>query len=425
MVMRYTCGISAGAPAAELLARALLLLLALVPVGCRKEPAAAPKVPPVVQVLTVEKVDVERSTTFIGQLDSPQNVDVRARVESFLDTMLFKEGSEVKAGDPLFELVKAPFEERLAAAKAALAEANAALAKSKLDVSRLKPLAQQNAVPQKELDAALTAFDVNQATVAAAEARVKTAELELGYCDIRAPLAGRIGAKAVALGSLVGKGEPTLLATISQIDPIWFYCSVSEVDFLHAERVARTEGKKIGDLPVRLILADGTEHPELGKWVFIDRAVDTTTATIRARAEFPNPERQLRPGMFARVRVSLPSGSGNILVPERALTELQGRYFVWVVDAQNRAMQRPAEVAPIRIGSDAVVLSGLLPGDRVVVEGLQKLREGEVVNPQPFVRAAATGAAGAKPAGANPDGPNPSPDASSPANPASNQPNPR
>jgi len=393
--------------------------------ACRKEPSAGPKVPPVVQVLTVEKVDVERSTTFIGQLDSPQNVDVRARVESFLDTMLFTEGSEVKAGDPLFELVKAPFEERLAAAKAALSEANAALAKSKLDVSRLKPLAQQNAVPQKELDAALTALDVNQAAVAAAEARVKTAELDLGYCDIRAPLTGRIGAKAVALGSLVGKGEPTLLATISQMDPIWFYCSVSEVDFLHAERVARTEGKKIGDLPVRLILADGTEHPHPGKWVFIDRAVDTTTATIRARAEFPNPDRQLRPGMFARVRVSLPSGKGNILVPERAVTELQGRHFVWVVDAQNKATQRPAEVAPIRIGSDAVVLSGLQPGERVVVEGLQKLREGAMVNPQPFHRAAKPAGTGPEKAGSKPDASRPSPDAASPATPIPNQPSTR
>ncbi|MFN0127248.1 MAG: efflux RND transporter periplasmic adaptor subunit [Verrucomicrobiales bacterium] len=354
--------------------------------------------------MTVAKVDVARSTTFIGQLDSPENVDVRARVESFLDKMLFTEGLEVKAGDPLFELVKQPYEEKLAAAKAALAEANAALAKSKLDVSRLRPLAQQNAVPQRELDAALTALEVNEANVAAAEARVKTADLDLGYCDIRAPLSGRIGAKEVAIGSLVGKGEPTLLATISQIDPIWFYCSISEVDFLQAERLARSAGRKMGELPVTLILADGTEHPQQGKWIFMDRVVDPTTATIRARAEFPNPDRQLRPGMFARARVSLPAGEGNILVPERAVTELQGKNFVWVVDTQNKVTQRPVHVAPIRIGSDAVVLEGMQPGERVVAEGVQKLREGGLVEPVTFERSAEAASA---PAAAPPSGPAP------------------
>jgi membrane fusion protein (multidrug efflux system) len=254
----------------------------------------------------------------------------------------------------------------------------------------LTPLAKQNAVPQRELDAALTALDVNQANVAAAEARVKSAELDLGYCDIRAPLSGRIGAKAVAIGSLVGKGEPTLLATISQIDPIWFYCSISEVDFLKAERLARTAGRKMGELPVTLVLADGTELPQQGKWVFTDRVVDSTTATIRARAEFPNPDRQLRPGMFARVRVSLPAEQGNILVPERAVTELQGKMFLWTVDSQKKATQRAVRVAPIRIGPDAVVLEGLAPGEQVVVEGVLKLREGGTVQPVPFVRDAET-----------------------------------
>ncbi len=240
----------------------------------------------------------------------------------------------------------------------------------------------QNAAPQKDLDAALSTKEANEANVASAEAQVKSAELNLGYCDIKAPLSGRIGAKEAPIGSLVGKGEPTLLATISQTDPIWFYCYVSEVDFLQSERLATEAGRKMGELPVNLILSDGTEHPEQGKWVFIDRVVDASTATIRARAEFPNPRKVLRPGMFARVRISLPTGDGNILVPERALTELQGRNFVWVVSADNKASQRAVEVAPIRIGSDAVILKGLEPGERVVVEGVQKLREGAPVQPK-------------------------------------------
>lgn len=358
--------------------------------SCRKAPPAAAPSSPVVQAMEVTMKKVPRSTTFVGQLDSPQNVEVRARVESFLEKILFVEGDEVKAGDPLFELDRKPYEERLAAAKGTLAEARAALAKSKLDVARLTPLAAQNAVPQRELDNAVTATQVNEANLTSAEARVKSAELDLGYCDIRAPLAGRIGAKEVPVGSLVGKGEPTLLATISQVDPIWFYCSISEVDYLNADRLAREAGRKMGELPVTLILADGTEHPEPGKWVFVDRIVDPTTATIRARAEFPNPTRVLRPGMFARVRISLPTGEGNILVPERALTELQGRNFIWVLDGDSKARQRRVEVAPMRVGSDAVILKGLEPGERVVVEGVQKLREGVVAIPLTAEQVAAT-----------------------------------
>ncbi len=366
--------------------------------GCDRATAPVSMPPPVVQVMEVTKKDVERSTTFIGQIDSPQNVEVRARVESFLDKIAFTEGSEVKAGDLLFELDKKPYEQKLAAAQARLAEARAALEKSKLDVSRLTPLVDQGAAPQRELDTAKTSLEVNQASVQSAEAELKSAELDLGYCEIRAPLAGRIGAKEVSIGSLVGKGEPTLLATISQVDPIWFYCYISEVDFLHAERLASEAGRKMGELPVSLILADGTEHPEKGKWVFIDRVVDATTATIRARAEFPDPGKLLRPGMFARVRVSLPTQEGNILVPERALTEIQGRHFVWVIDAESKASQRPVEVAPIRVGSEAVVLKGLEEGERIVVEGVHKLREGAPVQAKSAKEIAAlTAAASAHP----------------------------
>lgn len=329
--------------------------------------------------MEVAKKNVPRSTTFIGKLDSPQNVEVRARVESFLDKILFEEGSEVQAGAPLFELDKKPYEEKLASAKGKLAESTAALSKSTLDVTRLTALVSQNAAPQRELDAAVTSKQVNEANLASAEAQVKSAELDLGYCDIKAPLAGRIGAKEVSVGSLVGKGEPTLLATISQVDPIWFYCAISEVDYLNAEKLASEAGRKMGELPAHLILADGSEHPDVGKWVFVDRVVDATTATIRARAEFPNSRKALRPGMFARVRVSLPSQDGNLLIPERALVELQGKSFVWVINAENKASQRPVEVFPNHVGSEVIILKGLSEGERIVVEGVQKLREGTLV----------------------------------------------
>lgn len=361
---------------------AVVLAMAVIP-ACKKVEPPPPMPPPLVQVREVTKSKIERTATFIGKLDSPQNVQVRARVESFLEKILFVEGEEVKAGAPLFELDKKPYEEKLAAAKGVLAEAQAALAKSNIDVPRLTTLVSQNAAPQRELDAAVTSKQMNEANVASALAKVKSAELDLGYCDVSAPLAGRIGAKEVSVGSLVGKGEPTLLATISQVDPIWFYCSISEVDYLQAEKLAREAGRKMGDLPVTLILADGSELPEPGKWVFVDRVVDATTATIRARAEFPNSRKALRPGMFARVRISLPSEEGGILVPERAVVELQGRSFVWVIGAENKATQRAVVVAPNRIGPDAIVTQGLEVGEKIVVEGLQKLREGAPVQLMP------------------------------------------
>ena len=366
----------------------LAALLMLAAAGCEKH-AAQPLPPPVVEVMELSKQDVGRTTTFVGQLDSPQNVELRARVESFLDKILFEEGSIVQEGAPLFDLDKKPYLEKLAIAQGTLAQAKAALGKSKLDVQQLTPLAAAKAVAQKELDSARAANEANEAAVASGEASVKSAELELGYCDIRAPLTGRIGAKQVPIGSLVGKGEPTLLATISQLDPIWCYCSISEVDYLQAERMAREAGRKMGELPVQLILADGTTHPHAGKWVFIDRIVDSATATIRARAEFPDPEGVLRPGMFARVRISLPAQGGNIVVPERAVVELQGKSFLWIVGANNKATQRLVEVAPNRVGAKAIVLSGVQAGEKVVVEGVHKLREGAPVQAKPIASAAA------------------------------------
>ncbi len=378
---------------------ALLTALALMVSGCNRKAAPALLPPPVVLVMEVTPTNVARSVEFIGQLDAPQNVEVRARVEAFVEQVLFTEGSEVEAGDPLFLLDQKPFEEKLAAANGALAEARAALNKYEKDVARLRPLAEKKAIPQQDLDNAVASVAVGEANVQSAEARVKSAELDLGYCDVKAPLSGRIGAKAVSVGSLVGKGEPTLLATISQVDPIWFYCALSEVDYMQAERTAREAGRRVGQLPLTLILADGSELPDPGKWVFVDRAVDVKTGTIRARAEFPNPEKLLRPGMFARIRISIPAENGNILVPERALAELQGKSFVWVVDAGNKATQRSVRVAPMRIGSNAVILEGLQPGERIVVEGLQKLREGAPV--QPMTAAQMAEAAAAK-AGAMP-----------------------
>ncbi len=366
--------------------------------GCGKR-AQAPPPPPIVQVEEITTTNVPVGVELIGQLDSPQNVEVRARVEAFVDKFLFTEGAEVKEGDPLFKLDDKPFQQRLAAAKGSLAEAKAALNKYEKDVARLTPLAAKKAVPQQDLDNALASVDVGKANVVSAEARVQYAELELSYCDVRAPLTGLIGAKQVSMGDLVGKGQPTLLATISTLNPIWFYCNISEVSFLKAETEIRRTGFKLEDLPVSLLLADGSTHPEKGKIVFLDRAVDVKTGTLRARVQFPNPAQVLRPGMFARIRIEAGLRPDSLLVPERAVAELQGKNFVWVVGSDKKATQRPVQIGQ-QFGDRLLILEGLKPGERIVVEGLQKVREGAPVQPMTAMEMAqaALRASTAKPA---------------------------
>jgi membrane fusion protein (multidrug efflux system) len=367
--------------------------------GCKKPEAIVPP-PPIVEVMEITTSEVPLTATLIGQLDSPQNVEVRARVEAFVDKMLFTEGVEVKAGDTLFELDKKPFIERLAAANGALAEAHAALNKYEKDVARLTPLAEKRAIPQQDLDNALASVEVGQAGVETAKARVESAQLDLGYCEVKAPITGLIGAKQVSIGELVGKGEPTLMATISTLDPIWFYCNVSEVEYIRAEQRSRTLGKDVASLPVHLILPDGKEHSDQGRFVFIDRAVDVKTGTLRVRAEFPNKEKLLRPGMFARVRVDLGTRKDCIEVPERAVVELQGKTFLWVVGQDGKAGQRMVQVGE-QNGSNFLITDGIKPGERIIVEGIQKAREGAPVNAMSAARMAAmksTPAAATQPA---------------------------
>jgi len=380
LVSPLPLGARSFAPHVFILSTLLMLSSLAVLSGCKKKEVAAPP-PPVVEVMEIKTTNAPSSVEFIGQLDSPQNVDVRARVEAFVDKMLFTEGTEVKEGQPLFKLDDKPYQERLAAAKGSLAEAKAALNKYDKDVARLMPLAEKKAVSQQDLDNALVSVDVGKVSVISAQAKVESAQLEIGYCDVRAPVKGLIGAKQVSMGDLVGKGQPTLMATISVLDPIWFYCNVSEVDYIKAESEIQRTGKHIEDLPVALILANETKHPDEGKFVFIDRAVDTKTGTLRVRAQFANGKKTLRPGMFGRIKVDLGTRPDSIAVPERAVTELQGKNFVWAVGSDNKVTQRSVKVGG-QLGENLLILEGLKPGERIVVEGLQKVREGAPVEPK-------------------------------------------
>jgi len=391
-----------------------------------KQAATAPP-PPAVVVAEVVQKSVPIYSEFVARTDAKETVEIRARVQAFLEAQHFAEGTVVKKDQLLFTLDKREYEAQLLQAKAQLAKAQADLAfakdnalvesaKANLDVARarlgkaetderrLKPLAERRAVPQQDYDnatanldgaradvqsrrAAVNTAQVNQkssieqaqAAIAAANAAIAQAELNMSYCTIKSPIEGLIGKREVAPGNLVGKGEATLLATVSSIDPIRVDSSISDAEYLKLMAL-RKKGQSKGGAPMELMLADGSVYPHKGQIVIADRAVDLKTGTLSILSEFPNPEGLLRPGQFGRVRVAAEMAENAILVPQRAVVEIQGAKSVLVVGADNMVTMRtisPGESA----GDLLIVRDGLKAGERVIVDGIQKARPGSPVNP--------------------------------------------
>ena len=410
-----------------------IMLIALVAIfaGCKSKSqqnvqAQAPP-PPSVVVATVDQRTVPIYSEFVGQTRADNTVELRARVEGILLKVHFKEGSPVKKGQLLFTIDKRPFEAALQSAKATeakatsdlaqaqqrtdviqaqaeLADAEAVYTKAHQDVLRLTPLAKEKAVTEQDLDTAVAAeksskaivnakqanltnleaavkytIERARAEVSASAARVIQANLELSYCDIYAPISGIIGFLNVDEGNLVGRGDATLLATVSASDPLLVDFSVSEIDFLKLTD-PETAGRRRGDLRFDLLLSDESQHPYQGSFRVLDRTVDPTTGTLKAEAAFPNPGSYLRPGQFARVRVAVSEKENAILIPQRAVQELQGAKTVMVVDAKNTVSVRTIKLGD-KADKDVVVLEGLNPGERVIVDGIQKVRPGGQVNP--------------------------------------------
>ncbi len=365
--------------------------------ACSKEaPPAAPPPPDVIVAAPIQR-DVPVYMELVGQAVGFQDVEIRARVEGFLETVAFTEGSLVRKGQLLYKIDPKPLQAVLASAKANLATSQARLDKTVNDVKRLTPLAAQQAVSQQELDNAASQRDAAIAQVDAGKAAVEKAEFDLSYTTIAAPLDGLIGTTKVKAGNLVGRGESTLLVTISQIDPILFRAGIAEAEYLRVAKRAQddlAQGKAgVAPTPVQLILADGTVHPHEGRLDAVERNIDATTGTLALQIKFPNPDRLVRPGQFGRVRAVIDTRKDALLVPQRAVQELQNLYNVAVVGTDNKVSFRTVKVGP-REGNLWVIEEGLKPGDRVVVEGLQRLREGATVNPKPApAEAAPTGAA--------------------------------
>ena len=413
-----------------LLTAAVVTTVLTLSFGCRGKTtlhASADSVAPTVVVAEVMQKTVPIYSEFVGQTRAVETVELRARVEGVLQQIYFTEGMPVKKGELLFMIDKRPFEAALQSAKAIeakaesdlaqarqrtdvlqaqaqLADAQAVYSRADQDLRRITPLAKEKAVTELELDAAVASeksakanVDARQANltnleasvkytieraaaeVSAAKARVTQAELDLSYCNIYSPISGIIGFKHVDKGNLVGRGEATLLATVSSSDPVLVDFNLSEVEYLKFTDI-ETVGKRIVNIPFELILSDDSVHPFPGTFKVLDRTVDPTTGTMKVETSFQNPKSYLRPGQFARIRVAVNEQENAILVPQRAIQDLQGAKTVLVIGEGNKASLRTIKLGD-RTDKDYIVLEGLSAGERVIVEGMQKVRPGSVVNP--------------------------------------------
>jgi len=414
-------------------ASVFVLAAAILLTGCggekKEEKGAAGAAGPAASVVVASVVQktVPIYSELTARTDANDSVEIRARVKAFLQSQSYEEGKMVKAGQVLFTLDKREYEAQAMQARAQLTKAEADLAqardrsytetaeanlqiavahlnKTDQDVKRLKPLAEQQAVPQQDYDDALAAqtaaradvdgrkaslntAKVNQksaiqqgeAAVESGKASVRQAELNLEYCNVTTPIGGIAGTRLVAPGNLVGQGEATLLTTVSNVNPMRVFISISEREYLALQRL-KSEGKQKGAGALELILADGNVFPHKGRVIIADRAVDLKTGTLSIVAEFPNPDALLRPGQFGRVRLAASVAENALLVPQKAVTEMQSAKIVYVVGEGNKVALRSVSLGE-RVGQDYIITDGLKAGERIVVEGLQKVRPGAIVTP--------------------------------------------
>jgi RND family efflux transporter MFP subunit len=351
--------------------------------------AVVPPMAPEVKVIAVAQRDVPIVSEWVATLDGYVNAQIQPQVTGYIVKQTYKEGSPVRNGDVLFEIDPRPFQALLDQAKAQLAQAQAQMGKTQLDVERDTPLAKERAIAQSQLDNDIQANLAAKAAVQSSEAQVEQAQLNLGFTHVTSLFDGIAGIATVQLGNLVNPS--TVLTSVSQVNPIKAYFPISEQEYLRlAASINTPQGHDDAPKdapPLELILADGTVYPSKGRVLYTDRQVDITTGTIRVVSAFPNPKNFLRPGQFGRVRASTYTRTGALLVPQRAVIELQGSFQLAVVGSDNKVSVRIVKVGE-RVGTEWIIDSGVKQGEMVVVEGVQKVREGSSVNPKPLTAAA-------------------------------------
>jgi len=361
---------------------AMVVMLALALQGCGGVKASAPPAkPPEVQVADVLQKDVPIVSEWTATLDGFVNAQIQPRVAGYLIKQNYKEGSFVHKGQVLFEIDPRPFVAALDQAKGQLAQAEAALGKAQQDVKRDQPLAEARAIAQSQFDNDIQAELGAKAGVATAKASVEQAQLNLGFTQVTSLIDGIAGIAQTQIGNLVS--NTTVLTSISQVNPIKAYFSISEQQYMLTQSVGKGGAARDAwkGVKLKLALSDGSEYPYQGSFLLADRQVDANTGTIRVVGSFPNPNNLLRPGQFGRVIAEMGTQKSALLVPQRAVTELQGNFQLAVVGPENKVSIRPVKVGPT-IGKMLIIQDGVKPQERVVVEGLQKVKEGTVVTPK-------------------------------------------
>lgn len=395
-------------PRCAVVAVALLTLVS----ACGEKAAEGGAPPPaVVSVVTVAPRAVTLSSELPGRTEASRIAQVRARTAGIVLQRLYKEGGDVKAGEVLFRIDPAQFQASFDSAQAAVAKAEANLAQADLKVKRYKPLLTAQAVSQQEYDDAITAQKQAAADLATSRASRTNAGLTLGYATVTSPISGRVSRALVTEGALVGQGEATPMATVQQLDPIYVTITQSSADVLklqHALAAGKLKSAGNGggktEARVTLVTEDGLTYPQAGKLLFSDVSVDETTGSVSMRAEFPNPDRVLLPGMYVRARLEQAVNDAAITVPQQAIVRTNEGSSVLIVGTDNKVVSQPV-VANANDGNNWVVSSGLKGGERIVVEGFQKAKPGATVNPQAWkgpVGAPAAPAASAAQAAASP-----------------------
>ena len=383
-----------------------LFATALAACGQAKGKAVPP--PPTVTVVPVVQREVPLFIEAVAGLDGYVNAEIRARVKGYLEAQKYKDGSSVQQGQPLFTIERTEYAAALGNAQANVARAQTLVTHNRAQLERRQSLAPSGVVSKQELDDAQASAADAESQVLAARAQLQQAQLNLSYTEIRSPVSGVAGLALVRVGNLVGQDGPTLLTTVSQVDPIRVNFPFSEVDYLKSpERFKGLDGRDLawakkqfeaqaagaapaGDPGLELVLADGSTYPRRGVIVAANRQVDPSTGTIQIQALFPNPDGSLRPGQYGRIRLRRQdAGQNALVVPEKALIQVQGTYSLAVVSADNKVQQRRVEVGPSN-GELRIINSGVVAGERVVIEGLQLARDGAVVNPQPVPTVATT-----------------------------------
>jgi membrane fusion protein (multidrug efflux system) len=349
--------------------------------ACDKTPSSSAPPVPTVDVIAVMQKDVPIHREWVGTLDGNINATIRPQVTGYLIKQNYREGDFVKKGQTLFEIDQRTFQAAVDQAAAARSQQIANHATAAATLARVKPLAEKNAVSRKDLDDATGSELSARALLEQTTAALDSAKLNLGFTKITSPIDGIAGIAKAQIGDLLSPSSQTELTTVSTVDPIKVYISISEREYL--KFLDKSATAKPEDVPLELVLVDGSTYPKKGQFSLMNRQVDATTGTLKVGALFPNPEGRLRPGQFAKVKATSEVHKGALLVPQRAVTEIQGKYLIAVVGADNKVDVR--QVIPgERVGSDWIISEGLKPGEKIVVEGTQKVRPGATVSPKPF-----------------------------------------